>query len=237
MRGLVFGAAILLGLSACTTTEVMPPRPAPVVPDPAPARPRAAEIVAMAIAVAEAIEPVAEAECNRQPGLRNCDFLILVDDRPDLPANAFQTTDAAGRPMIILTLAMLAEVRNPDELAFVLGHEAAHHIRDHLGRQQQTAAAGAVLAGGLAGIFGAARAEDLSRAQRIGAAIAARSYSKDHELEADQLGAIITLRAGFDPLKGAEFFFRLPDPGDRFLGTHPANAERYAVVQRTVATY
>jgi hypothetical protein len=27
----------------------------------------------------------------------------------------------------------------------------------------------------------------------------------------------------------------LPDPGDRFLGTHPPNAERKALVRQTVA--
>ena len=33
---------------------------------------------------------------------------------------------------------------------------------------------------------------------------------------------------------GTGFFDRLPDPGDRFLGTHPPNAERKAVVAATV---
>ncbi|MDB4254950.1 peptidase M48, partial [bacterium] len=41
--------------------------------------------------------------------------------------------------------------------------------------------------------------------------------------------------AGFDPLNGAQFFFRVPDPGDRFLGTHPANADRLRTVQRVAA--
>jgi hypothetical protein len=34
---------------------------------------------------------------------------------------------------------------------------------------------------------------------------------------------------------GAAFFDRIPDPGDRFLGTHPANADRKRMVAATLA--
>jgi predicted Zn-dependent protease len=52
----------------------------------------------------------------------------------------------------------------------------------------------------------------------------------------DALGTVITHRAGFSPLKGAAFFTRIPDPGDRFLGTHPPNAARIQTVRDTVKT-
>lgn len=51
-------------------------------------------------------------------------------------------------------------------------------------------------------------------------------------LEADGLGTEIAIRAGYDPVHGAEFFTRLPDPGDTFLGSHPPNAQRIAAVRR-----
>ncbi len=63
----------------------------------------------------------------------------------------------------------------------------------------------------------------------------ARTYSKGFELEADALGAEIAWRTGYDPVIGTGFFDRLPDPGDRFMGTHPANAQRKAVVRQVVA--
>ena len=63
----------------------------------------------------------------------------------------------------------------------------------------------------------------------------ARSYSKEFELEADALGTVITKKAGFNPLVGAEFFTRIPDPGNRFLGTHPPNAQRIETVRRVNA--
>jgi hypothetical protein len=64
--------------------------------------------------------------------------------------------------------------------------------------------------------------------------MAARSYSKDFELQADALGAEIALVAGYDPLRGTAFFDRLPDPGDKFLGSHPPNAARKAQAAATV---
>lgn len=182
-----------------------------------------------------AVEPVAERECrDRAPDL-DCDFRIVVDDRAGQPANAYQTLDNSGRPVLAFTLALIAEAENADELAFVLSHEAAHHILRHLGRQTQNATMGAVVFGQLAAVLTAADQAAIRSAQEIGAAVGARSYSKDFELEADRLGTVITLRAGYDPLRGAEFFTRIPDPGNRFLGTHPPNRDRIAVVQRTVA--
>jgi predicted Zn-dependent protease len=61
-----------------------------------------------------------------------------------------------------------------------------------------------------------------------------KCYSKEFELEADALGAEIALIAGFDPLRGTGFFDRLPDPGDKFLGSHPPNRQRKALVAATV---
>lgn len=185
-------------------------------------------------AVIARVEPVAESYCRQMRRVSTCDFRIVIDDRPGQPANAFQTLDSAGRPILAFTTALLADARNADELAFVLGHEAAHHAAGHIPQTQQNAMAGALLAGILASAAGASQA-DLDAAEKMGAQVAARAYSKDFELEADALGAEIAWQAGFDPLRGAAFFDRLPDPGDRFLGTHPANSQRKAVVARVVA--
>ena len=184
--------------------------------------------------VMQRMEPVAERECrNRAPQL-NCDFRIVVDDRPGQQINAFYTQDRSGRPIIGFTLPMIAAVRNADELAFVLGHEAAHHIEGHIPRQQQNAAAGAILLGGLASLSGASQGV-VDQAVDIGAGVGARSYSKSFELEADALGTVITHRAGYAPLRGVEFFTQIPDPGNRFLGTHPPNAQRVDTVRRVAA--
>jgi predicted Zn-dependent protease len=187
------------------------------------------------IEVVQAVEPVAEAECARRNLRANCDFRIVVDDRPGMPPNAFQTLDAAGRPLLAFTLALIGEVQNRDEMAFVVAHEASHHIAGHLTRQAESAALGAAVFGQIATSMSGATPERIRAAQEVGAAVGARSYSKEFELEADALGTRVAVLAGYDPIRGAEFFLRIPDPGNRFLGTHPSNAERIATVARAAA--
>jgi len=184
-------------------------------------------------AVVRTVEPVAEKVCRERAPNLNCDFNIRVDDAVNAPANAYQTLDANGRPILIITTALISKARNQDELAFVMAHEAAHHIEGHLARLQRNATVGAQLAGL---IIGTTDPEALRAAQQIGAAIGGRAYSKEFELEADALGTVITVAAGYDPLIGAEFFQRIPDPGDVFLGTHPANDQRVATVRRVAAS-
>lgn len=192
--------------------------------------PSAAQLAQFQQVVAR-VEPVAERTCRTQSNNSNCDFNIVIDDRRGQPANAYQTLDRNGRPILAFTLAMIAGVRNADEIAFVLSHEAAHHIAGHIPRQRQNATAGAIILGGLASLAGA-NASSIDAAANAGASVGARSYSKDFELEADALGTVIAKRAGYNPVRGAEFFNRIPDPGDRFLGTHPPNQERIETVRR-----
>lgn len=226
-------AFLFLVLAACA--EVPPaPSPRPLAAPQSDIPVRAERAARQFIQVVETVEPVAERECRRVNPRVNCDFQIVVDDRPGQPPNAFQTVDRAGRPIIAFNLALIASARNADELAFVMGHEASHHIRDHLSRTQESATVGAVIFSGIAAITGA-NADGVRTAERLGAAVGARTYSKEFELEADQLGTIITARAGYDPIRGAAFFTRIPDPGNRFLGTHPPNAQRIEIVRRTAA--
>ena len=180
------------------------------------------------------IEPVAEAQCRRQGGFRNCDFQIVVDAASNRPPNAHQFLSATGRPVLSFSIALIETVKNPDEMAFIMGHEAAHHIAGHLQRQQISARQGAAILGQIASLSGAGTAE-IKSAQELGAVLGARRYSKDFELEADALGARITLDAGFDPVVGAVFFTRLPDPGNQFLGTHPPNADRINTVRHVAS--
>lgn len=220
-------------LAACVQAVPYAPEPAPVPVVVAADFPASGAMAAFH-RVATQVEPVAEAMCRDEGQASNCDFRIVIDDRPNQPPNAFQTLDSFGRPILAFSVALISDARNADELAFVIGHEAAHHIAGHIPAARQTALQGAILAGILAQASGADRA-GIEAAQRTGATVAARSYSKDFELQADALGAEIAFHAGFDPLRGAAFFDRLPDPGDQFLGTHPANAERKATVARVVA--
>ncbi|WP_349291226.1 M48 family metallopeptidase [Loktanella sp. SALINAS62] len=231
-----------LTLTACAASAPVPTAPvaipAPVVLTPQAAaesrfvdRMDAQTAVRTLVSVVDRIEPVAEAAC-REAGIEpNCNFEFAVDANPLAQPNAFQTLVKGDQPLIAFTASLVAEARNADELAFILSHEAAHHILGHIAQQRQAASIGAAVMGQLVGLSDDPRAR--RDAAAFGAAVGARTYSQQFELEADVLGTQIAARAGFNPLRGAEFFFRIPDPGNTFLGSHPANADRVRVVQAT----
>jgi len=147
--------------------------------------------------------------------------------------NAFHTIDPEGRPAIIFTLGLIAVAQNTDELAFIMGHEAAHHIARHLAAGQREAAEGARVFAERARARGAS-ANEIGEAAQVGFIVASREFGQRAELEADAIGTIIAARAGYDPLVGSDFFRRIPDPAREFLSTHPPNAARLDVVLSTL---
>ena len=235
----IMGLALAVGLAGCAGLPMpvdvpLPQQGQPQYGNDAPPllSPKAA--ARNFVTVVDRVEPVAEALCRERNPRADCDLQIVIDGQLDAPPNAYQTLDDLGRPVVGFTLALIADARKAVEIAFVLGHENAHHILDHVPRQQQSAQAGA-LAGAVLGALTGADDSMVSQLQNLGAQVAARRYSKEYELAADALGAEIALRAGYDPVLGAGFFSRLPDPGDEFLGSHPPNAQRQAQVRAVVA--
>lgn len=218
------------------------------------------ETISLYQRVVGAVEPVAEEVCREQhPELADsmeCDFEIGLWPDASAPPNAFQTLDG-DRPVIAMTTSFLEVVRNDDELAFVIGHEAGHHISEHLVKKRQQQVAGAILMGVLAGAaYGLAGGgsgyggslsyrdqQNIENMMTLGAAGGGAAYSQTYELEADHVGAYIAERAGYDPEAGVRIFARLgaddthtPPPGSAsFWSTHPNSPERIATVRRTVA--
>ena len=228
-----FFPLILVAVLAGCAVEPVQPVPASTPAVSAPPTVSRTQANANFRAVVARVEPVAERECRRRTEGVNCDFKIVVDNR-DQPPNAFQTLERDGRPVIGFTASLIADARNQDELAFVLGHEAAHHIEGHIPKSQQSAVGGALAGAVLAGVLGLDPPAGQVETEN-GGTVGARRFSKEFELQAAALGAVIAARAGYNPRRGAEFFNRIPDPGDRFLGTHPPNAERIRTVERVAA--
>lgn len=219
---------------AATPSRPETARPERIAPRPPPPEISARMAARNFVGAVSRMEPVIERECvARRSRPINCDFHFVVDDRTNQPPNAFQTEDAQGRPVIGFTIALIARTRNQDEIAFVLGHEAAHHILNHIAQKTSSATLGANILGGLAAASGA----DSSTVRAIsdfGAGIGARASSKSWELQADYLGTILTRNAGFNPRKGAQLFYRMPDAGERILGTHPSRRARLAQVENAL---
>ncbi|MGV8955889.1 MAG: M48 family metalloprotease, partial [Cypionkella sp.] len=236
-----FGLVMLLTLAGCVQPTSLPPLP-PAKGQSAPlTEAQRAKVqtegkrkVQMFLTAVDKVQPVATQVCRAKRIAQNCQFQIVIDPRVGLPANAYQTLDSRGRPVIALTLALLTEARDTDEIAFVMGHEAAHHILGHLALQDQSARAAAKSAGEAAVAAGLTSAE-VRRAELRGAAQSTLGYSKAFELQADALGAEIAYRAGLNPLRGAAFFDRLPEPHRGSRSTHPDNRTRKALVAKVMA--
>ena len=91
-------------------------------------------------------------------------------------------------------------MNNEAELAAVLGHEVGHVAARHSARRQQAAQRNQLL-GLLGTIIGGAvlGSPELARLSQQGSQLLTLSYSRNQELEADQLGVQYLNRAGYDP--------------------------------------
>jgi predicted Zn-dependent protease len=117
--------------------------------------------------------------------------------------------------------------RHPDELAFVLGHEMAHIIRRHVWERMLNEAALR-----MASVV-AARAGALGHWFRgKGMGFLRSAYSRDSELEADELGLRLAAAAGFAPSRAIIWLQRIEgrerDPAEvgNYFDSHPAPSER-----------
>jgi len=159
---------------------------------------------------------------------------------------AFNASMAPNGTMIIWT-GLLTRVSSGDELATVLGHEAAHFVRTHSITQWRSVkkgmAAGQILSLGL----GLATGVLLPVGESF-AALSALSFSRQQESEADLLGAQMMAGAGFDPHATYRVWDMLiaedkravdkGEEGSGLLRTHPESEDRSRVLREwTTATY
>lgn len=182
------------------------------------------------------VRPVGERLCRGVLAWKSCSFVIMIDPERVKSKNAHQTEYRNGRPVIVFTQGLIDSARNEHELALVLAHEMAHHIHQHLDQQAETTYAGALLVGGLATLQGAT-GKETEEAIELGAKIGSRTFSKKHELEADKTGTAIAELAGYDATIGLRLFNQIPDPGNKYLGSHPPHRDRIKAIREEVAKY
>lgn len=129
------------------------------------------------------------------------EWVVRVFDTDPPIVNAFVT---GGKYIYVLT-GLLKQVETEDELAFVLGHEIGHSLLKQNLRQRDDITR---TLGGLATLIAAVAARNsLKDVQAVTQAVGAE-YSRTDEEEADALAVAIAWRAGFDPLRGVDFFSR-----------------------------
>ncbi|MGD9044549.1 MAG: M48 family metalloprotease [Desulfobacterales bacterium] len=152
---------------------------------------------------------------------------------------------------IFINSGLLMAMDNEEELAGILGHEIAHvnarHISQRIEMQKKTSwvgmagmAAGVLM--GLAGADGGA-AQAVTQGSQAAARSAQLSYSRENEMQADQLGLIYLADAGYGgdgllkilkTMRAKQWYDSSQVP--TYLMTHPAIDERIAYIDGQLAS-
>lgn len=141
------------------------------------------------------------------PGARQtCEFEMKVQASQPARPNAISWLDPSGKTQIRIDKSLLSRLKNDDEVAFVLAHETAHSVAAH---HSGTTNMG------------------FSSNSQIG-----RKIRPEIELEADAIGTIVAMRAGFDPLAGSNILKRLYAHRPEGTKGHPSLARRLAIVEK-----
>lgn len=125
---------------------------------------------------------------------------------------------------------------NTNGVAAVMGHEVAHAFAKH--GQERMSSAQVQQLGGLAVALGTSGNKDPRKAQMwnmiygVGSQLGMLAFSRTHETEADRLGLVFMLMAGYDGREAAEVWVRMSQRAGKgqtppqILSTHPSNASR-----------
>jgi predicted Zn-dependent protease len=184
-------------------------------------------------------------------------WTFTVLDSPDV--NAF----ALPGGYVYITRGIMAYLDSEADLAGVLGHEIGHVTARHGAQRatrQQRAGAGVmaatvlgVLVESVTGARGVAQAANETASGVAAGSIA--SYSREQELQADQLGAEYLSRAGFHPKNMVDVIGLLRDQerfrtdsaraagrpageqGANWLSSHPTSEQRLQAIGRIAENY
>lgn len=128
-------------------------------------------------------------------------WVVRVLDTEPKMSNAFVT---GGKYVYVFT-GLIDEVQSDDEMAMLLGHELGHSLLQHLTRKKKDWSSQLAA---IAGIVAAASGGNTQLAAASMSKSFGSSYSQDDEREADAIGVAIVSRAGFQAVRGADFFTR-----------------------------
>lgn len=162
-------------------------------------------------------------------------YRLAIRDGGAIGPNAFALP--GGQLVITDQLWLLAE--RPDEIAGVLAHEIAHVDNRHATRKVLEASALPLIIVWLTGdVDGATDVLINAPTMFISAA-----HSRSFEREADQDGAMIAARAGYDPRALGTILQKMTEDcapecrGDNFLSSHPPTDERQDAIDQAAETY
>lgn len=135
---------------------------------------------------------------------------------------------------VVFYTGILPICKNEDGIAAVMGHEIAHAFAKH---GQERMSQGQLQAlGGLAVAYGTRNDENAAlwnTAYGLGSQVGVMlPFSRKHETEADKLGLVFMIMAGYNGEEAAEVWVRMSERAKgkksppRLLSTHPSNESR-----------
>jgi Zn-dependent protease with chaperone function len=165
-------------------------------------------------------------------------FTFTVVNEPSI--NAFALP---GGPMFVHT-GLITAAENEAQIAGVLGHEMAHVLLRH-GTNQVSKANLIQLPAMIASIAAGQKGQMVGMLTQLGIQVGAGSlllkYSRNAETDADNLGARIMQRAGYNPIEMARFFEKLEAESGggggraaQFFSDHPNPGNRVKFVETLV---
>ena len=123
---------------------------------------------------------------------------------------------------------------NENGVAAVMGHEVAHAFAKH-GQERMTNSYGQQIGSLLVALGTSGNSEESQQMWNtvygVGSGLGMLKYSRVHEQEADRLGLVFMIMAGYDGSEAAEVWVRMSENSNgksqpQILSTHPSNAAR-----------
>ncbi len=170
--------------------------------------------------------------------------LVAVSDAPSTFYHVIILNSAAVNAFalpsgdLFITRGLLALANDSSEVAAVMAHEIAHVTARHAAQRAELEKKSAVISQAAAVIQSRERGDTLQATSRLTLA----SFSRQQELEADQIGVRMTANAGFDPFGASRFLVSLARSSElkaalsgqktdnqeqpNLTSTHPSTPER-----------
>jgi predicted Zn-dependent protease len=115
-----------------------------------------------------------------------------------------------------------------DEVAMIMGHEAAHALREHAREQMGKGTATRLGAGLISSLLGLGNLGDA--ALGMGARLLTLRFGREDESEADLIGIELAARSGYDPHAGITLWQKMAQANKgappEFISTHPSGPTR-----------
>ncbi len=138
---------------------------------------------------------------------------------------------------VVFYTGILPIAKNVDGIAAIMGHEVAHAFAKH-GQERMSQSTITQVGGMAAQIYTGTSIKDPKKAAMfnmlygVGSQLGTLKFSRIHETEADRLGLVFMLMAGYNGEEAAEVWVRMSQRGGQappeFLSTHPSNQSRIA---------